>query len=176
MMDIPFTPPEKYSYSVEDFNRQFFRVWIHNHRTFTYKEGDVKSVWGFIRKKDGQIVSPINAKKPGKPINVDQITAYSAMQRPVEKVTTGATGTLEFLLQLLRNKSIMYETNVVLNEDEIGILLSALQLLSTGDEYRIAKAHGSALAIHDKLQRKLNEINSSDSAIDFTPNIVESSF
>lgn len=70
----------------------------------------------------------------------------------------------------------MYETNVVLNEDEIGILLSALQLLSTGDEYRIAKAHGSALAIHDKLQRKLNEINSSDSAIDFTPNIVESSF
>lgn len=70
----------------------------------------------------------------------------------------------------------MYETNVVLNEDEIGILLSALQLLSTGDEYRIAKAHGSALAIHDKLQRKLNEIKSSDSAIDFTPNIVESSF
>lgn len=70
----------------------------------------------------------------------------------------------------------MYETNVVLNEDEIGILLSALQLLSTGDEYRIAKAHGSALAIHDKLQRKLNEIKSSDSAIDFTPNIVDSSF
>ena len=97
-MDLPFSAPRNYSYSVEDFNRQFFRVWIHNHGTFTYKEGDIKSVWGFIRKKDGQIVSPINAKKPGKPITVDKITAYSAMQRPVEKVTTGATGTLEFLL------------------------------------------------------------------------------
>jgi len=70
----------------------------------------------------------------------------------------------------------MYETNVVLNEDEIGILLSALQLLSTGDEYRIAKAHGSALAIHDKLQRKLTEINTAPAAVNYTPHIVDSSF
>lgn len=98
MKEVPFSAPKGYSYSVEDFNRQYTRVWIHNHMPFSYKEGDVKSVWGFIRKKDGQIVAPINAQKPGKPISVENITAYSAMQRPVQKLSTGATGTLEFLL------------------------------------------------------------------------------
>lgn len=94
----PFSPPEGYSYSVEKFDSKYLRVWIHNHFPFSYKEGAGRSIWGFIRIKDGQIVAPINAQKPGKPISLENITAYSAMQRPLEELSQESCGVLSFLL------------------------------------------------------------------------------
>jgi len=94
----PFNPPKGYSYSVEKFDSKYLRVWIHNHFPFSYKEGAGRAIWGFIRIKDGQIVAPINAQKPGKPISVENITAYSAMQRPLEEVSQHVGGVVGLLL------------------------------------------------------------------------------
>ena len=45
----------------------------------------------------------------------------------------------------------MTETNINLNVHEIGIILSALQLLQHRDENLIAKEYGSTEALYDKL-------------------------
>lgn len=45
----------------------------------------------------------------------------------------------------------MTEDFVRLNVHEIGILLSALQLLSNSDENRLAREYGSAPALYNKL-------------------------
>ena len=45
----------------------------------------------------------------------------------------------------------MTETNVNLNVHEIGVILSALQLLQHRDENQIAKEYGSTTALYDKL-------------------------
>lgn len=44
------------------------------------------------------------------------------------------------------------EKDVCLNINELGIILSALQLLDTRDELMLAKEYGSAGAIHDRLK------------------------
>lgn len=54
-----------------------------------------------------------------------------------------------------------HEVNVSLNVHEIGVILSALQLLEAGDEYRIGRSHGSAAAIHDRLKRIFDEMDQS---------------
>lgn len=45
----------------------------------------------------------------------------------------------------------MNEVSVNLNTHEIGVILSALQLLSIRDEKYIAKEYGSANALYNKL-------------------------
>ncbi len=45
-----------------------------------------------------------------------------------------------------------HEKQVALNVQEIGVLLSALQLLDHADEHRIARAYGSAPSLHDRLK------------------------
>ena len=45
----------------------------------------------------------------------------------------------------------MTETNVNLNVHEIGVILSALQLLQHRDENLIAREYGSTTALYDKL-------------------------
>ncbi len=45
-----------------------------------------------------------------------------------------------------------FEKNVPLNVQEIGVILSALQLLDHGDENRIAKHYGSAPSLYNRLK------------------------
>ena len=45
-----------------------------------------------------------------------------------------------------------FEKNVPLNVQEIGVILSALQLLDHGDENRIAKYYGSAPSLYNRLK------------------------
>ena len=45
----------------------------------------------------------------------------------------------------------MTETNVNLNVHEIGVILSALQLLQHRDENLIAKEYGSTAALYERL-------------------------
>jgi len=45
-----------------------------------------------------------------------------------------------------------HEKQVALNVQEIGVLLSALQLLDHGDEYHIARHYGSAPSLYDRLK------------------------
>ena len=45
-----------------------------------------------------------------------------------------------------------HEKQVALNVHELGVILSALQLLSHHDENVIAKEYGSASTLHNRLQ------------------------
>jgi len=56
----------------------------------------------------------------------------------------------------------MTETGVVLNVQEIGIILSALQLLESVDENRIAKEYGSASALYDRLSDIYDRMDTSE--------------
>ena len=45
-----------------------------------------------------------------------------------------------------------HEKQISLNVHELGVILSALQLLSSRDENLIAKEYGSASTLHDRLK------------------------
>lgn len=79
--DFPMKPPEGFSYVVEDFNRSYKIVKLyHPEGKYVYTSDRVWTVWGFIKKKTGEIHSPINSKKPG---NVaESFTQWTAMPPP----------------------------------------------------------------------------------------------
>ena len=56
----------------------------------------------------------------------------------------------------------MHETTMNLNSNEIGILLSALQLVELNEEHRIAKEHGSVPTLYNKLHTHLETISYKD--------------
>ena len=73
--------PEGYSYLTEDFNTKYKRIMLIHHKEYVYAEGkQVKTVWGFINKKTGNVHAPVNVKKPGKIVDKSKVTAYTAMQ------------------------------------------------------------------------------------------------
>jgi len=59
----------------------------------------------------------------------------------------------------------MTETNVNLNVHEIGVILSALQLLTNSDENRIAKEYGSAQALYDKMNDLWQQMDTSETGL-----------
>jgi hypothetical protein len=65
----------------------------------------------------------------------------------------------------------MTETNLNLNVHEIGILLSALQLVSNRDENVIAKDYGSAPALYNKLYSIYEQMDATKTELryDLTP-------
>lgn len=73
--------PDGYAYRIErDWNAQFHAIWLINHHEFNYKKEEIKSIWGFLKKKNNTIYSPINSKKPGNTATF--VTQYSAMKPP----------------------------------------------------------------------------------------------
>ena len=59
----------------------------------------------------------------------------------------------------------MTSTDVNLNVHEIGIILSALQLLQNSDENRIAREYGSAQALYDKLSEIMDTMDTSETGL-----------
>ena len=59
----------------------------------------------------------------------------------------------------------MTSTDVNLNVHEIGIILSALQLLQNRDENQIAREYGSARALHDKLSTIMDTMDCSETGL-----------
>ena len=86
MIDFPYydNPPEGYDYWFDEHNKSITKIWIRNKRPFLYNNNEpVSSVWGFVKKsKNGThtYYAPINAKKPGKPVNIEDTSPFSAMQ------------------------------------------------------------------------------------------------
>ena len=80
MNDFPHTPPEGYSYEVEQFKRNLLAIWICNHRQFSYTNKTPKSIWGFYNTKTQCYHAPINATKQGDKVDIKDTTPYSAMQ------------------------------------------------------------------------------------------------
>jgi len=59
----------------------------------------------------------------------------------------------------------MTETQVNLNVHEVGVILSALQLLDLSDENMIAKDYGSAQALYDKLCEVWKQMDTSQTGL-----------
>ena len=60
---------------------------------------------------------------------------------------------------------MMTETTVNLNVHEIGVLLSALQLLDISDEKLIAREYGSVPALYNKLYSLYEQMDSSETGL-----------
>ena len=59
----------------------------------------------------------------------------------------------------------MTEANVNLNVHEIGVILSALQLLNLRDENQIAREYGSVPALYNKLYSIFEQMDSSETGL-----------
>ena len=59
----------------------------------------------------------------------------------------------------------MTETTVQLNVHEIGVILSALQLLNLRDENQIAREYGSVPALYNKLYTVFEQMDSSQTGL-----------
>jgi len=59
----------------------------------------------------------------------------------------------------------MTETNVNLNVHEIGVILSALQLLNLRDENQIAREYGSVPALYNKLYTVFEQMDTSETGL-----------
>lgn len=81
--DFPHSAPDGYSYSREKFNSKFDRIMLNHHRTYDYNLGKaVATVWGFYSLKKELYYAPVNAKTPGKQIDVSLTTPYTGMFPP----------------------------------------------------------------------------------------------
>lgn len=59
----------------------------------------------------------------------------------------------------------MTEANVNLNVHEVGVILSALQLLNLRDENQIAREYGSVPALYNKLYSVFEQMDSSETGL-----------
>jgi len=59
----------------------------------------------------------------------------------------------------------MTEANVNLNVHEVGVILSALQLLNLRDENQIAREYGSVPALYNKLYTLYERMDSSQTGL-----------
>ena len=75
----------------------------------------------------------------------------------------------------LAQRIMKYEVSVPLNVQELGVIISALQLLDSGEEYSIARHYGSAPSLHDRLKEIYDEMDQSSLGEQHDP-ICEPSF
>ena len=79
--DFIHEPPENYTYEVESFRRNVLSIWCCNHAQFTYNGGaPARTIWGFYDTRKRTYIAPINSKKPGEPVSINETTPYTAMK------------------------------------------------------------------------------------------------
>ena len=59
----------------------------------------------------------------------------------------------------------MIEAEVKLNVHELGVILSALQLLENRDEHFIAREYGSVSALYSKLSFLMDQMDTSETGL-----------
>ena len=59
----------------------------------------------------------------------------------------------------------MIEAEVKLNVHELGVILSALQLLENRDEHFIAREYGSVSALYSKLNFLMDQMDTSETGL-----------
>ena len=77
--DFPHQPPEGYSYEVEHFRTNMVAIWLRHHYDYVYSDSSVRTIWGFWNSKKRQYIAPVNAKKPGQVVSIDDTRAYTSM-------------------------------------------------------------------------------------------------
>jgi len=80
MIEFPHQSPKGYSYEIQQFKRHVYAIWIVNHGKFSYTDTPPKSIWGFYSSKKKEYYAPIDAKKVGAIVKIEDTTPYSAMQ------------------------------------------------------------------------------------------------
>ena len=84
--EFPHKAPKDYRYEFEQFNTRAIRIWLCNSRKFDYNLGAcTKTVWGFYSPKKRVYYAPVNSKTPGKEVNIENTTSYTAM--PLKKTS-----------------------------------------------------------------------------------------
>ena len=79
MIEFPHQSPKGYSYEIEQFKRHVYAIWIVNHGEFSYTDTPPKSIWGFYSSKKKEYYAPIDSKKVGAIVRIEDTTPYSAM-------------------------------------------------------------------------------------------------
>ena len=86
---VPFRAPEGYKYEVECIKRDMYAIWLIHSYPYTYTNEVVKTIWGYYSSKKDQYYAPINSKKVGAPVDINDTTPYTAMQlnlNPLEQL------------------------------------------------------------------------------------------
>ena len=93
---FPHKPPKNYSYEVTQHRRNVLAIWLRDHRSYSYTNDDVRTIWGFVKTKPGRKGSitttyhaPINSNKVGDEVDISDTRDYTAMQlnfNPLEYV------------------------------------------------------------------------------------------
>lgn len=82
------TAPKGYHYERTQFKSNLHAIWIVNDNHFDYCGcSGIKSIWGFYNSKTKQFYAPKNSKTVGSVVNLNNTTAYSAMQKLKDKLT-----------------------------------------------------------------------------------------
>jgi len=87
--DFSHQPPKNYSYEVTQHRRNVLAIWLRDHRSYSYTNDDVRTIWGFYDTKKREYFAPVNAKKPGQLVDISDTRDYTAMQlnlNPLEYV------------------------------------------------------------------------------------------
>ena len=77
---FPHKPPKNYSYEVTQHRRNVLAIWLRDHRSYSYTNDDVRTIWGFYNTKTGTYSAPINFSKCGNPVDINNTRPYTAMQ------------------------------------------------------------------------------------------------
>ena len=80
MIEFPHQSPKGYSYEIQQFKRHVYAIWIVNHGEFSYTDTPPKSIWGFYSSKKKEYYAPIDAKKVGAIVQIEDTNPYSALQ------------------------------------------------------------------------------------------------
>ena len=79
--DFPHTAPEGYRYEAVQSKSSVIAIWTVFERGFNYNDfNECRCIWGFYNTKKQQYFAPINSKKVGALVDINDTTPYSAMQ------------------------------------------------------------------------------------------------
>ena len=77
---FPHKAPTGYSYEVRNFKRNVVSIWLQHHASFSYTSDPVYTIWGFYDTKKECYIAPINHKRPGKVVDINDTRDFTAMQ------------------------------------------------------------------------------------------------
>ena len=79
--DFPHIAPQGYRYEAIQSKTNVISIWTVFERGFTYNDhNESHCIWGFYNTKKQQYHAPINAKKIGDVVDVNNTSPYTAMQ------------------------------------------------------------------------------------------------
>ena len=92
-IEIPFEPPKGYHYEVTEHKRNVVAVWLCGGPRYLYKDGETaRTIHSFHNTKKGTWYAPVNSKKAGDEVRLNQIRPWTAMQlnlNPLEQLLFG---------------------------------------------------------------------------------------